>query len=211
MSDRLHVYRGSALNVMYDKNRCIHAASCIRSLPRAFDPGSRPWVMPDNGSVEAVVRAVEACPTGALTYERLDGGPAEAPSAENAALVSRNGPVYFRGQLTLETPDGPRTEQRVALCRCGASARKPLCDGSHHRVRFLDSGAVPPSNVPSNGPEPVGPIELTPEDGGPMLAVGDFALLDGSGRKVGTMSGAALCRCGQSGSKPFCDGSHLAT
>jgi CDGSH-type Zn-finger protein len=33
-----------------------------------------------------------------------------------------------------ELPLEPGT--RVALCRCGASMRKPYCDGSHHRVRF---------------------------------------------------------------------------
>ncbi len=209
MSEKLHVYRGTALNVMYDKSRCIHAASCIRTLPRAFDPGSRPWVMPDNGSVEAVVRAVESCPTGALTYERLDGGPAETPNPVNAALGSRNGPVYFRGQLRVGLADGVREDCRVALCRCGASSRKPLCDGSHHRVRFADPGAVSRSRVGDTGPEPVGPLELAAEEGGPLMVTGAFAILDASGQTVGTMAGAALCRCGRSGSKPFCDGSHL--
>lgn len=210
MGEKLHVYRGAALNVMYDKGRCIHTAACIRSLPRAFDPRSRPWVMPDNGSVDAVVRAVESCPTGALTYERLDGGPAEAPAAANAVLVSRNGPLYFRGRLKVGTEDGDREDYRLAFCRCGASARKPLCDGSHHQVRFADPGMVSPSRVADPGPEPSGTLELVPEEGGPLRVNGVFAILDASGNRIGTLNGAALCRCGKSGSKPFCDGSHLS-
>lgn len=209
MGDKLHVYHGTALDVMYDKQRCIHFAACVRSLPRAFDPGSRPWVMPDNGAPEAVVRAVEACPTGALTYERKDGGKPEVPNATTVALVSRNGPIYLRGRITLLTAEGPREELRLALCRCGASTRKPWCDGSHHRVRFADPGAVDDGHIPPGGPDPVGPIEVQPEARGPLRLRGAFAVLDAAGRAAGTLSGAAFCRCGRSGSKPFCDGSHL--
>ena len=33
-------------------------------------------------------------------------------------------------------------ETRVALCRCGASKNKPLCDGAHTRAEFADEGAL---------------------------------------------------------------------
>jgi uncharacterized Fe-S cluster protein YjdI/CDGSH-type Zn-finger protein len=134
MGDKLHEYRGTALDVTYDASRCIHFAACVRTLPRAFDPGSRPWVMPDNGTPDAVVRAVELCPTGALHYLRKDGGPGEQPTPVPTATVSRNGPVYLRGDLTVLTADGnTRRETRLALCRCGKSGNKPFCDGSHAR------------------------------------------------------------------------------
>lgn len=50
----------------------------------------------------------------------------------------KNGPLLVKGQVQLTDGQGqavPTTEQ-TALCRCGQSAKKPLCDGSHKRVGF---------------------------------------------------------------------------
>ena len=52
-----------------------------------------------------------------------------------------NGPYLVRGLKALtELRDGTQHEtgEVVALCRCGASANKPFCDGSHGRVGFSD-------------------------------------------------------------------------
>ena len=49
-----------------------------------------------------------------------------------------DGPLRVRGNLEITSGTG-RVVSRVvqaALCRCGASANKPFCDGSHARVRF---------------------------------------------------------------------------
>jgi len=51
---------------------------------------------------------------------------------------------------------------------------------------------------------------ITPANNGPYLVEGDFKLVDPSG-KAWDLSGrtkVALCRCGQSANKPFCDGTH---
>jgi CDGSH-type Zn-finger protein len=47
-------------------------------------------------------------------------------------------------------------------------------------------------------------------DDGPLLVTGAFQLQDGSGAEMSKDEGRpiALCRCGQSEDKPFCDGSH---
>jgi CDGSH-type Zn-finger protein len=50
-----------------------------------------------------------------------------------------NGPLIVRGDVTILDVEGrevPRTRSTVALCRCGASTIKPLCDGSHKLVGF---------------------------------------------------------------------------
>ncbi len=50
-----------------------------------------------------------------------------------------NGPLVVRGDVTLLDADGtpiPRNRRTIALCRCGASTIKPLCDGSHKLVGF---------------------------------------------------------------------------
>jgi CDGSH-type Zn-finger protein/uncharacterized Fe-S cluster protein YjdI len=208
MPDRLHRYHGTAVDVTYDASRCIHFAACVRTLPRAFDPGSRPWVMPDNGTPDAVTQAVALCPTGALQYTRNDGGPGEATPATNSAVVSRNGPVYVRGHLALQGEEGTTSETRLALCRCGASSRKPLCDGSHTRARFADPGKVAGGSAPVVNEAPTGALVLEPAPDGPLLVHGLVQLSDASGSVIGVLRDPALCRCGRSGNKPFCDGSH---
>lgn len=49
-------------------------------------------------------------------------------------VVCPNGPLLVRGDVDIVDDDGApveRTRATVALCRCGASAIKPWCDGSH--------------------------------------------------------------------------------
>ncbi|MFI5935495.1 CDGSH iron-sulfur domain-containing protein [Actinoplanes sp. NPDC051494] len=50
-----------------------------------------------------------------------------------------DGPLLVRGDFTLRTPDGDVIDPgrgTVALCRCGRSAVKPFCDGTHKAVGF---------------------------------------------------------------------------
>ena len=62
--------------------------------------------------------------------------------------VYPDGPLIVRGDFVIDDLDaGSLASGRVvALCRCGRSATKPLCDGSHHRSRNRDSR--PPSSTP---------------------------------------------------------------
>ena len=54
--------------------------------------------------------------------------------------ATEDGPLSVRGPFTLVDQDGNAYDvagrKRVSLCRCGASANKPFCDGSHVRVGF---------------------------------------------------------------------------
>ena len=52
---------------------------------------------------------------------------------------------------------------------------------------------------------------ITPTDNGPYLVQGDVTLLDAEGNPYGITDKTALCRCGLSATKPFCDGSHEKT
>ncbi|MCK2029321.1 CDGSH iron-sulfur domain-containing protein [Microbacterium sp. 22179] len=50
-----------------------------------------------------------------------------------------DGPLLVRGAIDLRDADGNAIEQRrrtVALCRCGLSAIKPFCDGTHKPAGF---------------------------------------------------------------------------
>ena len=55
------------------------------------------------------------------------------------------------------------------------------------------------------------PVTIRCRPNGPFLVEGEFTLLDSQGRAFtlpANKPAVALCRCGQSGNKPFCDGSH---
>jgi CDGSH-type Zn-finger protein len=50
-----------------------------------------------------------------------------------------NGPYLVKGPITLVDAEGNEFKVErdpVALCRCGNSANKPFCDGTHSKVGF---------------------------------------------------------------------------
>lgn len=208
MSDDIRKYEGAALDVFWDKKRCIHAAECGRGLRTVFDGPRTPWIEPDNAPVEDVVKVIERCPTGALTYERKDGGPAEKFPARNTVQVAPHGPLYASGEIALRKSDGSEfpPQARVALCRCGQSKVKPYCDDSHLAAGFKDAGPV--ASDPAG--ETPGPGRLTVKvaRNGPLLLSGPVCVRSAGGRDAFYGQKIALCRCGASENKPFCDGKH---
>ena len=58
--------------------------------------------------------------------------------------------------------------------------------------------------------DPAPNVTVTVKPNGPLLVVGPITLVDPTGQTVALPAGrpTALCRCGQSTMKPFCDGSH---
>ena len=131
-------YAGSAIEVDWEPRPCIHAQRCVQSLPQVFKADARPWIVIDAAGADAIAATVEQCPTGALHYRRLDGGPQEQPQDETTVEPRPNGPLFVRGRTRIVAEDGSliREDTRVALCRCGGSANKPFCDGSHLRIGF---------------------------------------------------------------------------
>jgi len=132
------VYQNDQIAVLWEPKLCIHAGYCFRGLPEVFQPESRPWVKVDAATAEKIAEVVMTCPTGALHFERRDGGPQEPQSEETTIDARPNGPLYVRGHIRITGPGGRliREDTRVALCRCGQSGNKPFCDGSHRRVGF---------------------------------------------------------------------------
>ena len=61
-----------------------------------------------------------------------------------------NGPFVVEGTVTLADHEGnafPLSSDKpaIALCRCGASANKPFCDGSHRDADFQAAETAPPA------------------------------------------------------------------
>lgn len=132
------VYRNEKIEVLWEPGLCIHVGNCFRGLPEVFQPQSRPWIKVDAAMPDEIAEVVMTCPTGALHFRRLDGGPQEPQPEETVVNVRPNGPLYLRGRIRIEGSGGRliREDTRVALCRCGRSQNKPFCDGSHRQVGF---------------------------------------------------------------------------
>ncbi|MDV7141060.1 CDGSH iron-sulfur domain-containing protein [Tropicimonas sp. TH_r6] len=200
-------------------------------------------------------------------------------SEQDTSIEEReNGPLIVKGGAMIARMDGEAVETRpvMALCRCGASANKPFCDGTHAKIGFESRGGTPagrdrviayegaevtvhfnprlcahaaecgrlaahifsdqqrPWIQPDKGSvaEVEAVVRACPSGALQMSAPGEEAgqlFADRAGISVqkdgpywvqgiappvpmdaegGSAAKFVLCRCGQSGNKPFCDGSH---
>ena len=156
------VYANDAIEVHWEPRLCIHTGNCVRGLPDVFEPSRRPWIEVAAAEADAIARTIETCPTGALHFVRLDGGSQEEAPEETTIEPRPNGPLFVRGRIRIVDPDGNllREDTRLALCRCGASANRPFCDGTHRRIGFrTDSPAA--EGADEAGAKPARPAEET--------------------------------------------------
>jgi len=202
-------YAGEKGDVHWDGRLCIHVGECGRADGELFVNGRKPWGQPDRASTEEVDTVVRRCPTGALSAVRQGEVSDEVPESRNEIVVSNNGPLYFTGDLEIDgaAADMPSARYRVALCRCGHSQNKPFCDNSHEESGFRDRGAVGQVGDPTVAEG--GKLRVTRAGSGPLILRGPFTIRARSGRLAWSGEKAALCRCGHSQNKPFCDGAHV--
>jgi CDGSH-type Zn-finger protein/uncharacterized Fe-S cluster protein YjdI len=199
------VVAGRDVEIAFTAARCIHARFCVTGAPKVFLANVQgPWIHPDEMPAERLVEIAHACPSGAIQYRRLDGAPEEAAPPVNLATIREAGPYAFRAPLQLA---GKPAGFRATLCRCGASKQKPYCDGSHKEAGFTASGE-PPTGTADMLPVRDGALAVDPQPDGPLAVAGNLEIVTGTGRIVARVTQARLCRCGASGSKPFCDGTH---
>ena len=207
---KVFLYSGKEIDVEWDERLCIHIGECGYSKGDLFIAGRDPWCQPDLSSTDEVKEVVERCPSGALVCKTKTGQLTETASPENSVTVSYQGPYFVKGDLEIEQSlsDMPGVNFRAALCRCGLSKNKPFCDNSHEG-HFKDYGAV--GETGESLKECGGKLTITPLADGPLLLSGNVTLQASSGRTAWQGNNVALCRCGASKNKPFCDGSHKAS
>lgn len=137
------VYANDAIEVQWEPRLCIHTGNCWRHLGEVFNADARPWINVDAADPERIAQIIATCPTGALHFRRLDGGPQEEPEEPTTVNPRPNGPLFVRGRVRIVDADGNliREDTRLALCRCGASGNKPFCDGTHRAIGFQTAPA----------------------------------------------------------------------
>ena len=138
VADRAKSYDGTNIIVKDDRSLCTHAGFCGNRATNIWKMVPRT----DDTQVRAQVMAmVEKCPSGALSFALdSDGEPIE-PDLPKEIAVTPDGPLWISGGILVERRDGQPLEirNRVTLCRCGHSSKKPLCDGTHKSVGFSDT------------------------------------------------------------------------
>lgn len=89
----------------------------------------------------------------------------------------------------------------------GDSKSKPFCDGTHTEAEFEASGAIPDPKIRQTEISATG-LRVVEAANGPLLLEGPVTLRDAAGGDSCSGTKTALCRCGASENKPFCDGTH---
>lgn len=116
-------YTNGEITVVWKHRECIHSTNCFRALPQVFDPKNRPWVTVDAATSEEIMKTIDRCPSGALSYYKNAEGKKEAQpvSVKHGSVVAKKEPV----QVFLE-------EGKAYLwCSCGLSVDQPFCDMTH--------------------------------------------------------------------------------
>ena len=140
--EQAQVFEGPAHSLTDVEALCAGARFC--------DPHGKVWNEVERTQDPQVranfIRQVGNCPSGRLVaFERGSDTPLEPKLAKSIGVIEDpaervSGPLWVRGGIPVIAADGFAYEvrNRVTLCRCGASAHKPFCDGSHFKVGFRD-------------------------------------------------------------------------
>lgn len=185
MSDEPRQYHLGALTVHWQPAKCQHSGICAAGLPLVFDPKRRPWIDLSQATEAQIAEQVRQCPSGALSLT-----PPAAVDLPGATL----------------NPDDEKTNPGVSLSEVEAAAvasagvEQPSTDENAQ-------GGADDEEEEATTDETLTAPAVTPMPNGPLLVDGTISLRLPNG-EVQVVEKCALCRCGGSANKPFCDGSH---
>jgi CDGSH-type Zn-finger protein len=132
---------GTKILIKRDHSLCMESGFCGNRLTNIDGMVA--------GTTDVQVRAqvmamIERCPSGSFVYSMGEGEQEIEPDLPRqiAATVEMtsdgpiHGPLWVTGNIPVERSDGEpfETRNRVTLCNCGESKRKPLCDGTHREL-----------------------------------------------------------------------------
>ena len=152
--DKLDRYEGQGITVTDNRGTCAHSGFCTDRLPVAFRVDREPFVAAAGARMDELLRAVRACPSGALgaALQRLADAREDLADSvrEPEVEVSKDGPYRVTGSIPLTEAGGDPVArnqgaslEHYSLCRCGHSLNKPFCSGMHWYVDFHDPAPDP--------------------------------------------------------------------
>jgi CDGSH-type Zn-finger protein len=129
----------------------------------------------------------------------------------NSIMVRPDGPLICKGDVDITLQDADANiilkDKEFALCRCGLSKNKPFCDGTH-KTKELKMTQVFNDERKEDITGIVGDLIITVKTNAMYSINGPVTIFSRDGLSKTTRTKAALCRCGFSEKKPFCDAKH---
>ncbi len=146
--DTVKEFSNGEITVYWKSELCIHSANCLIRLPGVFNSKKKPWINIHAANSREIMKAVDTCPSRALTYLKSTKIVTSKPRA-TAKMKSKfarvhilkNGPALITGNFILRDAQKKKIQienEVVAICRCGGSKKKPFCDGTHQAIGFTD-------------------------------------------------------------------------
>lgn len=127
----------------------------------------------------------------------------------NKITVRPAGPLVVTGEIIIFDSRGKvlLEDNEAWLCRCGKSNKPPFCDGTHKKTNFKDA-----ANINDQRKQELensdARLEITVRENAMLLCNGPVTIFNKQQTESTTRNKVALCRCGKSNNKPFCDASH---
>jgi uncharacterized Fe-S cluster protein YjdI len=139
-------YANNEVSVFWKADLCIHSANCLISLPEVFDNAKKPWINIENATAKEIIKTINTCPSRALLYlknSKITTAKAKkskgTPRKFARIQILKDGPILVTGNFIIRDENKKKVKvetETAALCRCGASKKKPLCDGRHLLEKF---------------------------------------------------------------------------
>ncbi len=143
-------YTNGEITVYWKPSKCIHVTTCYKELIEVFNPRKRPWVNIYGAPTNEIIRVVNLCPTGALTFAWNDEKKLNHTDANNIdkskeeeegfaeVRIMKDGPLVVKGKFKIVGSEGVELRQMkmASFCRCGKSKKMPFCDGTHRKIGF---------------------------------------------------------------------------
>jgi CDGSH-type Zn-finger protein len=128
----------------------LYDAECFCSIAMFCHRMGTAWALAEHSddpvSKKAAIEEACDCPSGRLVaWDKQANKPIEPKFEPSIGLIEDtkknvSGPLWIKGGIPIESSDGFKYEvrNRMTLCRCGNSSKKPFCDGSHIDTKFND-------------------------------------------------------------------------
>lgn len=61
-------YTNGEITIKWQPKICQHAAVCVKTLPKVYNPTASPWIAIENATTKELQNQISQCPSGALSY-----------------------------------------------------------------------------------------------------------------------------------------------
>lgn len=66
--DIVKKYSNGEITIKCPPKKCQHAAVCVGTLPKVYNPEASPWIAIENATTEELKSQIHKCPSGALSF-----------------------------------------------------------------------------------------------------------------------------------------------